>query len=46
MPSRRPETFAYPVVFPNGVIIYCDTQEEQEQLRMSLNIYKMEELEK
>lgn len=44
MPSRIPETFAYPVIYPNGVVIYCDTQEEQEQLRMSLSIYMMEEL--
>ena len=30
MPQRIPETFSFPIVYPNGTIIYCDTKEEQD----------------
>lgn len=33
---RNPTTFAYPVVYPNGVIVYCETEEEQQTLMYQL----------
>lgn len=30
---RIPKTFSYPVVYPNGVVIYCDNEKEQQRLR-------------
>ena len=26
--KRLPTTFNYPVIYPNGVIIYCETEEK------------------
>ena len=46
MPSRIPETFAYPVVYPNGAVVYCDTEEEANTLRQTIiDMYKSLEVE-
>jgi hypothetical protein len=38
--SRNPKTFDYPVVYPNGAILYCDTEEEQQSLMHQLGLFK------
>ena len=38
--KRIPTTFAYPVVYPNGAIVWCETEEEQKALKQQIEELK------
>lgn len=39
--KRIPSTFAYPVIYPNGAVIYCETEEEANMYRKNIeDLYK------
>lgn len=41
--ERIPTTFKYPVVYPNGVVVYCKNEKEQQELMRQIYKYWNEE---